>query len=55
MGNKVIALKDKSDGMIPIRIPVSVFVFFSRNAVNDQVSAVIAVQSPNDVQKSGLA
>ena len=53
--DQVVTLKDKSNRMVPVGIPVSVFVFFCRNAVDDQVSAVIAIQSSDDIQKRRLS
>src|SRR5699024_11079128 len=55
VGNQVIALKNKSNGMVPVRIPVPVFVFFCGNTIDDQVSAVIPVQSSDNVQQGGLS
>ena len=49
MRDQIITLKHKTDRVIPIRIPVPVFVFLRRNPVYDQVSAVIPVQSSDDI------
>ena len=55
MRDQIIALKNKTDSMVPVRIPVPVFILFSRNTVNDQISAVIPVQTSDNVQKCGLS
>ena len=55
MRDQVVGLKDKADGMVSVGVPVAVFVFFGRNAVDNQVAAVIAVQSADDIEKGGLS
>ena len=55
MGDQVIALEHKADGVVPVGIPVLVSVFFCGDPVDDQISGIVAVQSPDDIQKRGLA
>ena len=38
--------------MISVRVPIAVFIFFCRNAVDDKVSAVIAVKTAYHIQQS---
>ena len=49
MRNQIITLEDKSDRMISVGIPVAVFVFFRGNPVDDQISAVVTIQSADDI------
>ena len=55
VGNQVIALKNKADGVVAVGIPVPILVLSGRNTPDDQVAAVIAVQAADDVQQGGLA
>jgi hypothetical protein len=54
MGNQIVALEDEADGVVPVGIPVPVAVFFSGNSVDDQITAVIAIQTADDIQQRGL-
>ena len=53
--DQVIALEHKADRMVPVGIPVPVLIFFRRNTIDDQIAAVITVQSPDDVQQRRLS
>ena len=55
VGNKVITLKHKTDGMVAVRVPIPVLVFFGGDTINDQISPVIAVQAADNIQKCGLS
>ena len=55
MWNQIITLKYKTNGMIPIGIPVSVFIFFRGNPVDDQITTIVTVQSTDDVKKRRLS
>ena len=55
MRNQIITLENKSYRMITIRIPVSVFIFLRWYSIDDQISAVISVQTTNDIQKRCLS
>ena len=55
MHNQIVTLKDKTNGVVPIRIPVPVFIFFCGNPVDNQVSAVVTVQSPDYIQQRGFS
>ena len=54
MGDQIVALEHETDGMVPVGIPVPVRVFSGGNAVDDQIAAVIPVQTADDVQQCGL-
>jgi hypothetical protein len=41
--------------VIAVGVPVAVLVFLGRNAVDDQIAGVIAVQSSDDIEEGGLA
>ena len=55
MWNQIITLKYKTNCMIPIGIPVSVFIFFRRNPVDDQITTIVPIQSTDDVKKRRLS
>ena len=55
MRNQIITLKYKTNSMVPVRIPVPVFILFRGNSVNDQITAVISVQSADNIKKRGLS
>ena len=55
MGDQVIALEYEPDGMVPVGIPVSVLILLCGDTVDDQVSAVVAVQTSDDIQKRCLS
>ena len=55
MGDQIIALKNKADGVIAIGIPVAIPVFLRGNSVDDQIAAVIAVQAADNVQQRRFA
>ena len=55
MSDQVVILKHKTDGMIAIGIPVLVLIHLCGNPVYHQITAVIAVQTADDIQQGGLA
>ena len=55
MRNQIVALEYKTNRMITVRIPVSVLIFFRGNAIDDKISAVVAVQSSDNIQKRGFS
>ena len=55
VGDEIIALEHKPDGMVSIGIPVSVFILLGGDGIDDEVSAVIAVQPSDDVKERGLS
>ena len=55
MRDQIVALEYKTNRMITVRIPVSVLIFFRGNAIDDKISAVVAVQSSDNIQKCGFA
>lgn len=54
MRNQVITLEYKSNRMIPVRIPIPVFIFFRGDPVDDKISAIIAVKASYYVKKRRL-
>ena len=52
--DEVIALEHKANGVVAVRVPVAVGIFLGGDAVDDQITAVVAVQTANDVQQGGL-
>ena len=54
MRDQIVTLKYKTNRMITVRIPVSVLIFFRGNAIDDKISAVVAVQSSDNIQKRGF-
>ena len=55
VGDQVVALEDEADGVVAVGIPVPVRVLLGGDAVDDEIAAVIAVQTADDVQQGGLA
>ena len=55
MWDQIITLKHKSYGMISIRVPVPVFIFFRRNPIDDQIATIVPVKTTNNIQKSGFS
>ena len=53
--DQVVALEHKADRMVAVAVPVAVAVFFGRDAVDDQIACVVAVESADDIQQRGLA
>ena len=55
MGNEMVALEHKADGMIAVGIPVPVLVLLGGDAVDDQIASIVTVQAADDVQKGGFS
>ena len=55
MRDQMIALKDESHRMIPIRVPVPALILLCRHAVNDQLPAVTVIQPSDDIQQRCLS
>ena len=53
--DQVVALKDKTDGMVAIGVPVPVTVAAGGHTAKGHLAAVITVQPANDIQQCGLA
>ena len=53
--DEVIGLKDKSDTMIAVDIPVPVPEIFGRTTLNDKVTRRIVVKTADDIEKRRLA
>ena len=49
MRNKVVALENETDGVVSVRIPVSVLILFSRRTVDDEVSRGIVIETSDYV------
>ena len=54
VGDQIVALEYEADGVVPIGVPVPVGIFFGRDTVDDQITAVISVQTADHIQKRGL-
>ena len=55
MGDQVIALEHETNGVVAVGVPVAVGVLLGGDAVDDQVTAIIAVKAANDVEQCGFA
>mgnify|MGYP002438288703 CR=1 FL=1 len=55
VGDEVVALEHKADGVVAVGVPVAVGVLPGGDAVDDKVAAVVAVQAADDVQQRRLA
>ena len=55
VGDQVIALEHKADGVVAVGVPVTGLVILGGFTPDDQVTGGIAVQTADDVQQGGLA
>ena len=55
VGDKVVALEHKADGVVAVGVPVAVGVLFGGDAVDDELAVVVAVEAADDVEQRGLA
>ena len=55
MRDQVVGLKNEADGVIAVTVPVAVFVLSCGDAVYNQISAVVLVQTADDVEHGTLA
>ena len=53
-GMRLVALKDKADGVVAVRVPIAVVVLLCGAAVDNEVAGGVAVQAADDVQQGGL-
>ena len=51
MGNQVVALEHKTDGMVPVSVPVPVFIFLRGNTIDNQISGIVTVKTAYHIQK----
>ena len=51
----MIALEDKTYGVVAVCIPIAVLVRFCRFTLNDKVALVLFINSSDDVQKGGFS
>ena len=54
MGDQVVALEHKADGVVAVGVPIAVGVLFGGDPVDDKVTAVVPIQAADDVQQGGL-
>ena len=55
VGDEVVALEHEADGVVAVGVPVAVGVLFGGDAVDDQIAAVIPVQTADNVQQGSFA
>ena len=53
--DEVVALEHEADRVVAVGVPVPIPVFFRRNAVDDQIAAVVTVEAADDVEQRGLS
>ena len=53
--DKVVALEHEADGVVAVGVPIPVVIFPGGDAVDDQISAVIAVKAADDIQQRRFA
>ena len=51
MRDQIIALKDKTDRMIAIRIPITVLEMLGRSMIDQQIAAGVMIQAADDIQQ----
>ena len=54
VGDQIIALEHKADGMVTVRVPIPVGIFLGGDPVDYQIAAVITVQTTDHVQQCGF-
>ena len=54
VGDQVVRLEDKAHRVVAVGVPISVLVFLRGDAVDDQVTRIVPVQSSDDVEKGRL-
>ena len=55
VGNQVVGLEDEADAVVAVGVPVAGLVVLCRNAVDDEVAALEAVEATDDVEHRRLA
>ena len=55
MMNQVVALKDKADRGVPVRVPVAVLIFLGRFPRDHEVAGSVLIQPADDVEKRRLS
>ena len=55
VGDQVIALEHKADGVVAVGVPIPVGILLGGAAVDDEVAAGVLVQAADNVQQGGLA
>ena len=55
VGDQVVGLEDESDAVVAVGVPVARLVVFRRNAIDDEVAALEAVEAADDVEHRRLA
>ena len=51
VGDKVVALKNEADGVVAVGVPIAVGVFLCGNTVYNEVTAVVAVKSADNIEQ----
>ena len=51
MGNQIIALENKADGVVSVSVPIRVLEIFCGSSADDQIAARILVKSADDIQQ----
>ena len=55
MGNQIVTLENEADGVVAVGIPIPVGILPGGDAVDDQIAAVISIQTAHHIQQRGLA
>ena len=55
VGNQIVALEHKANGVVPVGIPIPVLIPLGGDAVDNDVAGFIAVQAADNIQQGGLA
>ena len=54
MGDQVVTLEHKADGVVAVGIPIAIFEVLCGLAVDDEVACGVLIKSANNVQKCCL-
>ena len=55
MGDQVIGLEHKADGVVSIGVPIAVSKLFGGLSVDDKIAGAVLIQATDDVQQGGFA
>lgn len=55
MHDQVVALEDKTDAVVAVRVPVLVGIFFGTLSIDNQIARGVLVQTADDIQECSLA
>ena len=55
MGNEVICLKDETDAIVSVGVPVAIAILLGGNAIDEQVARIVMVEPTDDIEHGRFA